>query len=489
MPNMLLAVNNTGKIRNFTKVSSQNPYFPILLLIAMSIALITFFKPKIGLFVMLFFFLISTDMPLGGEESGRSTTIRIEDIILLLVSGGWLLNRAKTRTLGYIKRVPINKSIFYMICIILLATVLGYLQGFVPLRRGILFSMKRLEYFWIFFMTLNTLSEAKETQRAFNLLLGVTAFVAVVGIIQFFLFPFSQLTGGGATSTTGFGRANTLADFYLLLTGITLGLTIYTTKTKKRLLYLGLLFLCLTAILMTKSRGAYVSIPPLLFVIILISKSKKTLLTLFVLCLCFLFYQTSILLFKVQGGAGRLIEKHRDDMSQQFNSIGNVIKEGPRGDSSFYARYSAWENSLPEIVRHPVFGHGVGSKPLSFFDCHYVREAYETGLFGLLLFLYMNYIIFITVYALFKTTEVPHIKGLALGFIGGHLGMMVHGITIANFYTILNMEVFWLTVALLMILYHNELKAQLSTNALNNSEKEMESSQNKQLEEIKISST
>jgi hypothetical protein len=55
--------------------------------------------------------------------------------------------------------------------------------------------------------------------------------------VQFFLFPLSYLSKGGATATSGFGRANTLADFYLIAGGVFLGLLIYSSEKRKIWIY------------------------------------------------------------------------------------------------------------------------------------------------------------------------------------------------------------------------------------------------------------
>jgi hypothetical protein len=114
-------------------------------------------------------------------------------------------------------------------------------------------------------------------------------------------------------------------------------------------------------------------------------------------------------------------------------------------------------------MKYPVLGHGVGSVPLSYFDCHHVRELYETGFIGYLAFLYMNLVIFVTVLNLFYITDDRFVKGVSCGFLGGHIGMLVHGWSIANFYTIMNMEVFWFFVAILMIFYYNHMRRYYSS--------------------------
>ncbi|NOY74327.1 MAG: hypothetical protein GXP32_00860 [Kiritimatiellaeota bacterium] len=458
-------------MKNFLQVSPENSFLPVLLLIGFIIALLAFLYPRIGLFVMLFFFMISTDMQLtdGMQSAGRTVSIRIEDIVLLLVSGGWLLNRAKTRTLSRFRRVPVNKPIIAMAIMIVAASIFGFLQDTLPLKRGILFTMKRLEYFWLFFMTLNIMETDKEVKTATIVLIWLSALVAVIGVSMYIIMPVSNLTGGGTTATSGFGRANTLADFFLIVGGVFLGMLIYSDTRRKTIFYLAISALCALVIVMTKSRGAYVSVPPLILTIVAVSKSRKTILTIAVAILLLLTYQVMLLAIdsmpksNVSEGAEMLVQKHTGDIENQFESIKDVAMYGPKVDSSFYARYSGWTNNIDEIFSHPIFGHGVGAVPLSYFDCQPVREMYETGLFGFCIFLYMNFAIFMCVLQLFRATDDPFVKGMTCGFLGGHVGMMVHGVSIANFYTIMNMEVFWFVVAMLMVFYHNHQAAHQTT--------------------------
>ncbi len=455
-PFCLSADVSAERIRNFISISPENPYFPFVLLFGFILLLATFYKPKFGLIVMLFFIMVSTDMPVEKTQSsaGRSATIRFEDIILMLVSGGWLLNRAKTRTLGVIKNVPVYKGIMIMSFAMLLASLIGYLQGTVKLNNGILFTIKRLEYFWIFFMTLNIMDSYKEVRIAVKTLICVSVAVAAIGVVQFFLFPVSELVGGGATATAGFGRANTLADFFLIAVGLTMGLFIYLKDARSSFYCLIAFSIFLFAIIMTKSRGAYVSLPPIFFIAYLFSKSKKILLMFFFFLLLGGMYYATTLIDDYR--AEILVEKHQNDIKNQFTSIGNVVTEGAESDSSFYARYTAWKDITPEIMAYPFFGHGVGSMTLGFLDNQYVHELYDTGIVGLFSLLYMNLVIFFTVLRFFRRTKDDLSRGLSLGFMAAQIGMLVHGITLTNFYTILNMEAFWFILALIMILYYNE---------------------------------
>lgn len=443
--------------RGFISLSPNNPYFLFILLFGVLLAIGSFFKPKFGLVVMLFFIMVSTDMPLGKDASTeRTTTIRIEDIVLLLVSAGWLLNRAKTRTLAIIKKVPVNKGIIIMALAIVFATFIGYLQGTVTLQQGILFSMKRLEYFWIFFMTLNIMDDYKEVKLAVKILLVVSIVVGFLGLGQSFIFPVVEMEGG-TTATAGLGRANTLADFLLIVLGLSLGILLFTKEKRLSALCLIGFAVFLFGIIMTKSRGAYVSIPPMVFIAYLISRNRKIVLLTFAFLILGGVYFASTMVSDYR--AEFLIEKHRDDIKTQFTSIGNVVTEGAQADSSFNSRYLAWKNVIPEIKNYPIFGHGVGSMNLGYLDNQYFHELYDTGVVGLLSLLYMNIIIFLSCLKFYLITRDSFSKGMALGFICAQVGVLFHGITITNFYTIINMEAFWFILALVMVLYHHEKSA------------------------------
>ena len=350
------------QVRNFFAVSPENPMFPVLLLLAAIMGSLSFFRPKLGLLAILVFILISSDVTVGrGEETARAVSIRIEDILLALVSGGWILNRAKTRTLSVVKYVPVYKYIVAMSFIIMLATIIGYFQETVTIKRGFFFAMKRLEYFWIFFMVLNMFETKEEGRRAMQIMLWFGAGVAVIGIIQSFLAPASALVEGGITATSGFNRSNTLGDTFLIYLGLVLGILIFAQSKRRIIFYRILLFMFLIAIILTKSRGAYVAVPPIIFICLYLSRKTRILYILLTLsALALAVYLTPYLFFGKE--ANILASKHIGDVSNQFESIGDVMLEGTAADSSLKARVTGWRSALPQIFRYPLFGQGCGSK-------------------------------------------------------------------------------------------------------------------------------
>jgi len=445
--------------RSLISFSLDNPYLPLLALMGVVLAIASFYFPRFGLLVMLLFMLLATDMPVGKSEGmERAVTIRIEDIVLLLVSGGWLLNRARTRSLGIVKFVPLYTPILAMSGVIILSTILGYFQDTVSINRGFFFAMKRLEYFWIFFMALNLMETSREALNALRILLFASVIITLIGTAQFFFFPVSELSQGGATATAGFGRANTMGDFLLMMVGIASGMIIY-AETKRS--YLLNILLCIgfsVALIMTKSRGAYVSIPPMIAMIFLLSRDTRIIR---IIIGGIVFVGLYMLLVNLDFGAtSQLLAKHDMEISQQFTQIGDVATQGEKVDPSLHSRILAWKESVDQIISYPVLGSG--SKKMGYADNQYVQELLESGIIGFCVFMYMNLCIFVYLFNIYRQTGRPILRALCLGFMGGHTGMMVHGITMTNFYTIFNMEVFWFLLAIICLLRYNEQREYIS---------------------------
>ena len=133
--------------------------------------------------------------------------------------------------------------------------------------------------------------------------------------------------------------------------------------------------------------------------------------------------------------------------------IFQVAREGLRSDSSMAVRLDAWKYAWGETKKYPVFGNGIGSTSLGHIDNQYVRELMDTGFVGLICFLVFIGTVLKATYELFLVTEDRFVKSLTAGFLTAMVALLIHAMTIANFYTILVMETVCVMLALLMILY------------------------------------
>jgi len=87
-----------------------------------------------------------------------------------------------------------------------------------------------------------------------------------------------------------------------------------------------------------------------------------------------------------------------------------------------------------------------------FLDSQYLRVIVETGLVGLLAFLWLQISLFRRARNVLRTTQDPLYKGVALGFLVGFIALIVHSIGTNTFIIVRTMEPFWFLAAMVMMI-------------------------------------
>jgi O-antigen ligase len=88
----------------------------------------------------------------------------------------------------------------------------------------------------------------------------------------------------------------------------------------------------------------------------------------------------------------------------------------------------------------------------NFLDSQYLRVLVETGLVGLLAFLWLQISLFRHARDVLKTTQDPLFKGVALGFLTGFIALIVHSIGTNTFIIVRIMGPFWVLAGLVMMI-------------------------------------
>jgi O-antigen ligase len=112
----------------------------------------------------------------------------------------------------------------------------------------------------------------------------------------------------------------------------------------------------------------------------------------------------------------------------------------PEQTPSFAARLDAWSIYFPRMVRHPFFGQGVLSAPLSFVDNEYLMRGATTGVIGILSFFWVFGRLARKAFELFKHSTDTFSKQLGLGYFSALLGMLVQAMAITSFTTVRTAE-------------------------------------------------
>jgi len=411
----------------------------LLVLISFALALAAFMSAEVALYLLIVSMLLSPEFMLGSLSSeatlSRGITIRFDDLLLVIIGGTWFLKSAIKKELGLFFKTPLNRPMGLYIAICLLATLLGAMMGRVDLTSGIFFVLKYFEYFIVYFMVVNHMSEKDQIERFLTIMLCVSFIICIIAIVQ--------IPGGERVSAPFEGREgepNTLGGYLLLMFSITLGLLVTPHSTRYKNILIGLGVLMVVSILATLSRSTWLAMGPMFLALIFFSKRKMIII---VPLAIFLIASPFVLPESVKERALHTVTQppHRGQIE-----IGKV-----RLDTSTSERLNSWRYVLGEdFIKHPFLGFGVTG--YRFLDAQYPRILIETGIFGFVAFWFLIYSIYKNAFTIYREVSDPFFSGITLGYIAGFVGLLVHAIGTNTFIIVRIMEPFWFLTAIVIMM-------------------------------------
>ncbi len=423
-------------------VTSYDPIRLLLMMAGVGVAIGTFAKPKFAMILVVFSMIFSPRI-----QGAGAAIFKANDLLLFLILIAWMTRTAIFKGTAFLVTTPLNFPIIIFSAVCIVATALGMLTGTVRTElRPIFYLVKYLEYFLLYFMTVNTIDTREDARRFMRygwitaVLVTVFAYTQVASG-QRVTAPFDNVIGS-ATDSTGQSEPNTFGGYYVVVFGLLLG---YFTQTEGTtpLLMIGSLLFMLTPFLLTQSRASYLGFLAAMIFHIFATRRRQ--------------------IFLILGmGAGvflvMLVPKLRDTVVQRveytFGKYGDVAGTVAVGDEqvkiegSTMARIQGWQRVFTDrLPRRPFLGYGVTGVGLC--DAYYPRIAGETGLIGLLCFLWLMSRIWRCAWGLFRITDQPEEKALALGMLTALVGLMAHAVGANTFILVRVMEPFWFATALM----------------------------------------
>src|ERR1051326_6716985 len=91
--------------------------------VAFAVFLLVFLRTEAGLYLMLFSMLLSPEFGSGPRRlaEGRTVVVRIEDILLIVITLSWLAKMGLNKELGLAVRSRLNRPIVTYVAVTLLA--------------------------------------------------------------------------------------------------------------------------------------------------------------------------------------------------------------------------------------------------------------------------------------------------------------------------------------------------------------------------------
>ena len=399
-------------------------------------------KPDIGLIVIIVSMLLSPEIVMG-RTSGRYVTIRIEDILLMVVIFAWLLRTSFTKDIASTFRTKLTGTFFLYILICLVSTSFAIMEGDIDIKRSFFSVLKYVEYFLLFLMVRDSITGMRQVKIYTAVFLLTTVVVAAHSNV----YIEQQLSAGTRffrvappVEMTNVGESGTLGGYFVFMTAIAGGLLLYLRSTTIRILLLCLILVMFRAFLYTLSRGSYIAMVPMVMGLICFTKKNK-----FALVSGVIIGLIMLAIF-----APRMVkERVTTTIVEESGAEGTHLA----WEASPADRLQSWKMVLfKSFPNKPIFGYGVAR---GFVDGQVFLILFEVGAVGLFLLGSVFVKLFKMAREVLKLEDIENDDfgaGITVGFLAGFAGLLGHALSTNTFIIIKIMEPFWFMAAIVLSL-------------------------------------
>ncbi|MBI4656791.1 MAG: O-antigen ligase family protein [Elusimicrobia bacterium] len=389
-------------------VTTAPHQFLIIASISVIISIIAFFSPKLSLVLLIFSMLLSPEISVGALIGHyRSVVFRYDDILLVVIFLSWFARTAIFKTKAFITETPVQTPMLLYTAVCVLSTAMGIFRGEVRYDVAVFYVLKYIEYFLLYFMTVNIVETKEEAKKYIHYGL------AVAFIVSIYAFYYYLNSGADARATGPFeapiGRPQdsepaSLGGYYLIVFGIFLGLLGESSGAWFRWPLFSLAFM-FPVFLFTLSRASYIGLLFSLGALLAVNRKRK----LFLIGLIIAGFIAISLNPVISSRTKERIEYTYKGTyaTEVFETPFGVIKLEPSASQ----RVGSWKRSISYwLPKHPIIGNGVTRTGLV--DAQIPLIIGELGIIGLALWLWMIFVIFRTSWWLYKNTQDGFVKGI-----------------------------------------------------------------------------
>jgi len=410
-----------------------------LIAVGLLVLLVAFLFPLTGLYLIVVSMLLGPEFVVGasgqgqGAQLARGLTLRLDDFLMMLVGCAWLAKVALVRTGAQYLQTPLNRAIAYYLGASIFATLVGVLLGRVSPFGGFFFVLKYYEYFFLYFMTVNLVTDEKQIKQLVTVSL-VTCFLVA-------LYAIAQIPGGERASAPFEGKEgepNTLGGYLVFMLSIVTGLLMTPGASRYRALLSLLMLVGFIALQATLSRASFLAAGVVMLVFMVQIAGRSPLLLAVMLAVL-----GAAPVWAPQSVKNRIMYTFTQSAreGEQYR-IGGI-----KVDSSTTDRLRSWGQAVDAWKTSPLWGRGVTGGP--FMDAMYPKLLADTGILGLAAFAFLMWSVYRLARSALDEIGDPYFQGIAMGFLLGFVGMLIHGIGSNTFIIVRIMEPFWLYVALI----------------------------------------
>jgi len=315
------------------------------------------------------------------------------------------------------------------------------------------FITKTLEWFIIYFLMLEVFCTPRQIFIFLSVLFVTAISTALDSFVQYYWTQkdifFGHIIEKGGRVTAGFSHPNHLGGYWAFLVPLSCALAFYHKRKSFRLFFVFVFIVIIWSLFLTFSRAAWVGVFWGLLVFFLCANKKTALMALSAIGL---------------GAVVFVLLLPPGSKQETRLKPANIISSG-------WGRQGLWVDSVGMIADRPLFGHGPNMymrvfqeyrrkssnaaefNPTYAHNC-FIQVAAETGLLGLLAFLWILAVLFKNV-----IEEIPDearmggLRILLLGLLCGAFSFLIHSFFDTNFYNLQLSAYFWVMAGLMVAIY------------------------------------
>src|ERR1051326_8626498 len=394
---------------------------------------LVFIRTEFGLYVVIFSMLLSPEFSLaGGLAERREAAIRVEDLLLAVIGIAWLAKTAVNKEVGLVVKTSLNRPIALYIGSQLVATLIGMVAGTVKTLVGMVYVLKYVEYFVVYYMVANNVKDRRHAWRLVGAALVTAAIVSLNGL--------AQIPKGLRVSAPFEGDAgepNTFGGYLLMMIAVCTGLAFEAQTIRARMIYTGLVGLMFLPFIYTLSRASYLAAIPAAIALFALFPRRRVIIAMV----------TGVVIVIAFVAPPEAVQK-RIKYTFSGSSHRATPLVGGTFDTSTEERLDSYEAAFEAWATSPFIGRGVTG--FKFIDAQYPRLLAESGIMGFGAFVWLIISLVTAVAAVYRHADTPLIRGLAGGYLAAIMGVLVHAIGSNTFIIIRVMEPFWLFAAVVL---------------------------------------
>ncbi len=414
-----------------------------------------------AIFLLIVVISISPRIHLGTLEYGKLLDIRCEDILIVLLIFSWLLYSVFNRPKFYFS--PLGKVMLVYLFLAFISTSAGLLLGWLNPLRAFFFYLKEVEFLLIFFITINFIKNVR------NLKIALLAFL-IGGLANGFNVLYQFLSGKmGGMEVPGFvyryygvsmlgesGPAVT-GNYFSLVLVLSIPLFIFVSSKLIRLISVACIFLSILGLVGSMSRTSIlgvISVLPLFFYFLVSLKrdkfNKKHALTVLTLLLSAILFFSMMVFTHLKDElpfAGRIADMRKENILQSYYSerVEDVYEDYfriiPMSPLIGLGKSITGEQSVPGVTVNYFYGEAHNQ---------YLRILAEMGISGLLVFLYLVFLIIKSSYSVFRD-KFTYFRTIGLTCLIYTIFSLITSLAQDVFIIARTTELFWILIGLLMV--------------------------------------